>query len=549
MLRYRDALAAIMDVQHIPHLVPLFLLLLLFVAALAVLAGRLKTPYPIVLVIGGLVLSQIPHLPQFRLSPNVVFFVILPPLIFSGAFLTSWRDFCFNLTSILLLAFGLVVFTVFGVATAAHWILPGFDWRTGLVLGAVVSPTDPIAALSITKRFGLPKRVTDLLDGESLVNDATGLLALEFAIAIVVSGRTPALGGGGLRFLYLVFGSIVIGLAIGKIIHEIEKRIVDAPIEILIGVMAPYFAYLGAEGLHASGVMSTVACGLYLGHRSSDYLSLDARLQATAVWNTFTFVLNGLVFILIGLQLPYILSGIRGLGLGKLLLLGLLFSAIVIVLRLLWMYPAAWTSNRIDHHLLGRPKLFPNLRYVFIVGWTGMRGVLALAAAIALPETLNNGAPFPERNAIIFFTFSVIFVTLVLQGLTLPAVIRGLGLAGIPSEDPEEDEARRALAKAALQYLEDARKDDRPEFESLYDELMLVQRRRLSILAPEPHDNENHPPENYARMRNLTREMRTVQRATLMRLHAENKINDEVLRRLEHELDILVARFPASGHL
>ena len=224
---------------QIPHLVPLFLLLLVFVAGLAVLAAKLKTPYPIVLVIGGLILSQIPHLPQFRLNPNFVFLVILPPLIFSGAFLTPWRDFRSNLTSILFLAFGLVLFTILGVAGAAHWLLPGFDWRTGLVLGAVVSPTDPVAAISIAKRIGLPKRVTDLLDGESLVNDATGLLALEFAIAIVVSQRTPSLVEGIYRFIYLVFGSIAIGLFLGKIIHEIETRIADAPIEILISVMRP----------------------------------------------------------------------------------------------------------------------------------------------------------------------------------------------------------------------------------------------------------------------------------------------------------------------
>ena len=295
--------------------------------------------------------------------------------------------------------------------------------------------------------------------------------------------------------------------------------------------------------------MSTVACGLYLGHRSSAYLSIDARLQASAFWNTFTFVLNGLVFILIGLQLPYILAGIRALALGRLLGLGLFFSAIVIALRLLWMFPGAWVSNQIDRRLLHRKQHFPDPRYVFIVGWTGMRGVLALAAAIALPEFLESGAPFPQRNLIIYFTFSVIFVTLVLQGLTLPAVIRRLGLSGFFGEDPEEREARRIIAQASLQFLQNARSEDSSGGTSVYDELIRVQRRRLSMLAPESHTDENSPLSDFDRFHSVAQEMRTVQRAALLRLHAENKVNDEVLRRLEHELDILEARFPASGHL
>lgn len=537
-----------MYTQQIQQTEPLFLLLLFFIAALAVLAKRVQIPYPIVLVIGGLVLSQIPHVPHLRLDPNVVFFVILPPLIFSGAFLTPWRDFRLNLPTISLLAFGLVIFTVVGVAAATRYFLSGFDWKTGLVLGAVVSATDPVAAISTARRLGLPKRITDLLEGESLVNDATGLLAVGLATAAVVSGRTPAVGDEVVRFLYLVFGSVAIGLAIGKAMDEIEARIADAPVEITLSVMAAYFAYLGAEGLHASGVMATVACGLYLGHRSSAYFSIDARLQAAAVWDTFTFVLNGIVFILIGLQLPYILEGTGGFSARELLALGLLFSAIVVALRLLWMYPAAWTSNRIADRL-GTSHPFPDQRYVFIAGWTGMRGVLALAAAFALPEVLRSGAPFPQRNMILFLAFSVIFVTLVAQGLTLPALIRRLGLAGISSTDPEEAHARRAMAKAAIEYLEHSREQDRPEFAPIHDEMIRVQRGRLGMLEPEPRDEKIPAPDNFQRIRFLTQETRAIQRTTLMRLHRENKINDEVLRRLEHELDLLEARFPVSSHL
>ncbi len=253
----------------------IFLLLLLFVATLAALAKRLKVSFPIVLVIGGLILSFFPRLPRVDLNPNIMFLVVLPR---------------YNLVSIAMLAFGLVGFTVFGVAAASRWILPGFNWRMGLVLGAVVSTTDVIATTSIAKRLGMPKRITDVLEGESLANDATGLLALEFATALLVSGRTPTLTEGAGRLLYLIFGSIAIGLAIAKLIHMFESAIDDAPIEITISLLAPYFAYLAAESAHSSGVLATVACGFYLGHRSSLYFSTGARLKSGAVWDTsFSF--------------------------------------------------------------------------------------------------------------------------------------------------------------------------------------------------------------------------------------------------------------------
>ena len=298
------------------------LLLMIFVVALASVSKRLQVPYPIILVIGGVLLSLFPHGPHVELDPDLVFLVILPPLLFSAAYVTPWQDFRYNLVSILMLAFGLVGFTVLGVAAASRWILPGFDWRMGLVLGAVVSTTDAVAATSIAQRLGLPKRIVSILEGESLVNDASGLLALEFATALLVTGRTPPAGEDVWRLLYLVVGSVTIGLVVGKLIYLLELKIDDAPIEITISLIAPYFAYLAAEGAHASGVLATVACGLYLGHKSSLYLSRDARLSGQAVWDTLTFILNGFVFILIGIQLPYVLSGIRTHRLGGLLSVG-----------------------------------------------------------------------------------------------------------------------------------------------------------------------------------------------------------------------------------
>jgi Na+/H+ antiporter len=537
-----------MEASGIHSIELIILLLLVFVAALAALAKRYQTPYPIVLVIGGLIISLFPHIPRVALDPDIVFLVILPPLLFSSAYVTSWRDFRYNLFSICMLAFGLVGFTVFGVAAAAQWILPGFGWRMGLVLGAIVSTTDAIAATSIAKRLGLPKRIMDILEEESLVNDASGLLALEFATALIVSGMRPSLAEGAERLAYLVFASIVIGLVLGKLIYFVETKIDDAAIEITISLIAPYVAYLAAESVHTSGVLATVVCGLYLGHKSSLYLSTGARLTGAAVWDTLTFVLNGFVFLLIGLQLPYILAGIRGFSLARLLMLGGLFSGVVILLRLIWIYPGAWISNTVRRRLLHQPEPLPNPRAIFVVGWTGMRGVIALAAAISLPEFLSDGTPFPQREVMIFLTFCVIFVTLVLQGLTLPSLIRKLGLAGMAGENPEEEKARRAMVEAALAYLEHAREGEPPEFASVYDTLIRVQHHRLKMIVGKASGDTGQTRDTYERFRDVSGHVLALQRATILHLRNENEINDEVLRKIEYELDLMEARFSASGH-
>ncbi len=526
----------------------IFLLLLLFVAGLAALAKRFQIPYPIILVIGGLILGLFPRAPRLEMNPDMVFLVILPPLLFASAFVTSWRDFRYNLVSISMLALGLVLFTVWGVAAACRWILPGFDWRLGLVLGAVVSTTDAIAATSIAHRLGLPKSITDVIEGESLVNDASGLLALEFTTALLVSGNTPSPVQGVTHFLYLILASIAIGLLVAKLIYFMELRINDAAIETTISLIAPYIAYLAGGSIHASGVLATVVCGLYLGHKSSLYLSLAARLQGAAVWNTLTFVLNGFVFILLGLQLPYVLEDIHGYAMGQLLLLGVEFSLVVILLRLIWAYPGALVSNFIRRRLLHQPEPFPDLRAVIVVGWAGMRGVLALAAAISLPEYLKNGSPFPQRALIIFLTFSVICATLVGQGLTLPLLIRQFGLAGLNGKDPEETVARRAMIEAALAYLESARVGDTPESEPVYDELIRLERLRLGLFQQTDAAGSSpfHGPEPYELFLALSRKTRALRRAALLNLHNQHLIGDETLRKLEYELDLVDEQYAIS---
>jgi monovalent cation/hydrogen antiporter len=516
-----------------------FLLLLLFVVVFGILARKLKVPYPIVLVIGGLLLSFVPGIPKITLNPDMVFLVILPPLLYSAAWLTSWREFSYNLVSILFLAFGLVAFTVLGVALAVHWFLPGFDWRMGIVLGAVVAPTDAIAATSIAKRIGLPKRIVDILEGESLVNDATALLALEFGIAILVGGETPTVASGMLRLFYLTTAGIVVGLVIGGIVHWVEHHIDDGPIEIALSILTPYVAYLAAESLHASGVLAVVACGLYLSRKSSHFFSPSVRLQAWAVWESLTFVINGLVFVLLGLQLPYVLAGIRDYSRGTLLLYGAVFSSFLILLRLVWTFPGAHLTYLIRRRVLHQNEQTLSARKIFVVGWTGMRGVISLAAAIALPQVLANDAPFVQRNLIIFLAFSVILVTLVLQGLTLPPLIRALGLAGVSGSDPEEKDARRAIVQAALMHLEEAAKEDKPEFAEVYADLAQHYRQRLASLNDDGENLEaGVSPGLYQRSVDLSREILRVKRQAAVRLRGEGRINDELLRQLERELDL-----------
>jgi len=524
-----------------------FLLLVLFVVVFGVLARKLETPYPIILVLGGLLLSFVPGIPKINLNPDIIFFVVLPPLLYNAAWLTSWREFSHNLVSILLLAFGLVTFTVLGVTEAGQWFLPGFDWRIGLVLGAVVAPTDAIAATSIAKRLGLPKRIVDILEGESLVNDASALLALEFGIALLVGGQVPTLGSGLLRLAYLTVAGIGIGLIIGEIVHLIEHRVDDAPIEIVLSILTPYVAYLVADFVRASGVLAVVACGLYLSRKSSHFFSPSVRLQAWAVWDSLTFVLNGLVFVLIGLQLPYVMGTIKDHNLGTLMAYGAIFSAFLIALRVLWIFPGAYLANVIRRRLLHQNERMPPTRQIFVVGWTGMRGVISLAAAIALPQTLGKGNPFLQRNMIIFLAFFVILVTLVLQGLTLPVFIRSLGLAGAAAPNTEEKEARRTILEAALAHLEHARGGSDAAKAEAYDDLAQHYRRRLDALNESATDAADRAASAfYKRFLDLSRELLQVERETAVQLRNQRRISDELLRELEHELDLSDARLLAK---
>lgn len=373
------------------------------------------------------------------------------------------------------------------------------------------------------------------------MNDASSLVALEFAVALMVKNQVPTIGGGLLRLVYLAAVGVLVGLLAGRVIRWGHARLTDAPIEITLSLVAPYLAYIAAESLHASGVLATVACGLYLGHKRSRALSTQARLESAAVWNTLDFVLNGLVFVLIGLQLPHILAGIRNLSLPTLLIYGALTAISLIALRLTWVFAESWIARAIRQLVKSRAPAVP-VKETFIVGWTGMRGVIALAAAFSLPEVLNDGSAFPQRDVLLFLTFCVILVTLVAQGLSLPLLIRKLGMAATSAPNCEENEARRRMLSAAINHIRDLRSRDNPANEEALADLLHHYQQRLE----EAETSSSASTSNYQQYRELSSQLRAVEHSAILRLRDQNTINDEVLRTLERELDLIDARSLSS---
>lgn len=524
------------------------LLLLVLVAGFAAMAKRLKVPYPIVLVLAGLAISFFPHMPRVPLDPNVVFVIFLPPLLYASAWSMSWREFRRNGVVIGLLAFGLVGFTVWGVAEFSDRFITALDWKAGFLLGAVVATTDAIAATSIAKAVGLPRRIVDILEGESLLNDATGLLALEIGLALMLGTETPTVKSGIFRLLYLVVGGVIIGLFIGAVVGWLERFIDDGPVELVVSLVVPYAAYLAGEKAKASGVLAVVVCGIYLSRKSTQFFSPAVRLQVQGAWQALTFMLNGLVFVLIGLQLPYVLAGTHGrYGTGTLILYGVVFSAVLIALRLLWVFPAMKLASFVERRWMGHKEEPLGNREVFVVGWTGMRGVLALAAAISIPEVLDNGKPFESRNLIVFLAFCVILVTLVLQGLTLPALIRGLGLASATGMNPEEKEARRIVLAAAIRYLEEGRNKNSEEGNHLYDDVVHRYRHRLAaVTSGAGSDADGLDGNTYSRLRTIAESALQAERRTLIALRDKGHIGDDVLRKIERELDLAQSRYQGT---
>jgi Na+/H+ antiporter len=530
------------------------LILLVAVAALATLANRIGVPYPILLVLGGLVLGFVPGLPRVELHPDVVFLLFLPPLLYVSAIFTSWRDFRANLQPISLLAVGLVLMTTCVVAVVAHWAI-GLPWAAAFVLGAIVSPTDHISAAAIAQRLGLRRRTVTILEGESLVNDATGIVAYRIAMAAAVTGAF-SLWEAGLQFMIGAAGGIVVGLAVGWFVIWARRHVSEEPnVQNTISLLTPFVAYLLAEepsryvwhelldlpGEFAfSGVLSVVAVGLYLGRRGPYVISPETRLQGYAFWELVTFLLNGLIFSLIGLQLGGIVEGLSGYSAATLVLYAGLISLAVILVRILWVFTATYVPRWASRSLRERDPS-PPPRAVTVVAWTGMRGVISLAAALALPLSTESGAPFPGRDLILFLTFSVILATLVAQGLSLPVLIRALRLEDDGSREREEIEGRIRVAEAALARIEElaveewVREDTAERVRGLYT----YRRSRFSARFAVDEDGIEERSAAYQR---LLMELLRAQRRTLLELRNEGVIGDEAMHRIERDLDLEESR-------
>jgi monovalent cation/hydrogen antiporter len=516
------------------HQLETVILLLIAVLTLAAFARKLVIPYPILLVIGGLVLGLIPGVPTLRLDPDVVFLVFLPPILWSAAYFTSWRDFRSNLRPITLLAVGLVLATTAAVAVVAHIWLPGLSWAGAIALGAIVSPPDAVSATAVGKRLGLPRRAVTILEGESLVNDATALILYRTAVIAAVSG-TFILSETVVDFFMAAGGGVVVGLSVGVVARWALKLMKDSFSEIAVTLLSPYIAWVLAEQAHASGVLACVAGGLYLRHHFSAAVAPTTRIQARAVWDFLVFVLNGLIFILIGLQLGALREAIPSGMFVPLILSGVLVSVTAIAVRMIWVPLAAWIPRLFSPALQARDPM-PHWSVLFIIGWTGMRGIVSLAAALALPLTTAAGAPFPFRAEIILITFSVILATLVVQGLSLTPLIRALNLKEDGTLEREEMQAREHAAAAALVRLDEVANEGWPIPEHL-DQMRVhygdrVQRYTKDGTAPECME------ETIEIFRRLRHETLTAERLAIIGLRNDGVISDDVLHRLENELDV-----------
>jgi CPA1 family monovalent cation:H+ antiporter len=521
------------------------LVLLAAVAALATLARKIGVAYPILLVLGGLALGLVPGLPRVQLPPDVIFLLFIPPLVYLAGYFTTWRDFRANLRPIGLLAVGLVLATTLLVAALAHWAI-GLAWPPAFVLATVVAQTDVVAVQAVTQRLRVPRRVVTILEGEGLINDVTALVGYRMAVAAVLTGAF-SLGGAVLDFLWASAAGVALGLAVGWLAVQVRRLVDDPPVEITVSLLTPFAAYLPAEWLGASGLLATVAAGLYVGRRAPKAFDADARTLGAAFWQMLEFLLNGLGFILVGLELHAVYGGLRDYPVGTLLGYAALVSLAVILVRLVWVFPATYLPRLLSPSLRRRESP-PRWRPVLLVGWAGIRGVDSLAAALAIPFAARPGEPFPHRDLIIFLTFGVILATLVLQGLSLPGLIRLLGLHGDTQEAREEAVARLEAVRAALKRLRELK--DEPWapaelVERMRSDYESRERQLRAELGPGAQSGGQERPLSPQR---LMLELVRAEREVVIDLRDREVIGDEALREVLHDLDLQELRYaPDDG--
>jgi Na+/H+ antiporter len=512
----------------------ILVLLLVVIAAVAVLANRIMVPPSILLVIAGVVLAFIPGLPAVELAPDVVLLLVLPPIIYASAVAMSWREFRFSLRPITLLAIGCVVFTASVVAAVSHWLL-GFSWAVGFVLGAIVSPPDAVAPLSIVRRMQLPRRLVVILEGEGLGNDATALILYQFAVAAVFTGGFSATKAAA-SFAVIVTGEILWGVAVGWAMLRLRRWVHDPKIEILLSVLTPYLAYWPPGELGGSGVLATVTAGLYISWNGLKLISAPTRLQGIFFWDFLIYLIEGMVFLITGLQAHALLAEFKSHTLIELAIAAGVISAAVIVARFAWIYPGTYLPRWLIASLRRRDPA-PPWQWPFLLGFTGVRGIVSLAAALALPITTATGEPFPQRDLILFLTFTVVFVTLVGQGLTLPPVVRWLGLAHAGRRErradrAEEIGARQQAIRAAVSLLETLPPDEYPK------DLVRAQRDHHSDRLRHIRDRDKDHRRLIEIDDNIELLLIAAERDAINELYRAGKLKDEARRRIERELDL-----------
>jgi Na+/H+ antiporter len=506
------------------------LAILVAIGVLYEIARRLGVPYPTLLVLGGLGLAFVPHLPRIELEPDLVLLVFLPPLLFSAAAESPLRDLRANLAPLIRLSFGLVLFTMVIVAAVIHAAIPSLSWAAALTLGAIVGPTDALAATSVFRRLGAPRTVRTLIEGEALFNDATALVAYRVAVPVAVASGTLVLSDAVGGFFLAALGGIAIGAVVGRLAGEILRRLDDPPVEVLISIVVPFAAYLPADFLKLSGVLAAVTAGLIIGSRLGTILSPNSRVLWLTSWKMIGFVLNGFVFVLVGLELPFILQGLGDRPPIEILGLAALVCGVVVVTRIVWVFAASLLPGS-PRRVIARRDARLATRLTFVVSWAGLRGAVSLAAALALP------VGFPERNLILLLTFAVILVTLVGQGLTLPSVVRWAGWDGTELDGDEATTARAAAYEAGLDEIDRAR-PEWPTHQPLFDRLESGLRDRTQHLATEDPEETAERRQERIEHEQIQRGVIAAQRSAVIELRDRGEINDETLRVVERELDL-----------
>jgi Na+/H+ antiporter len=505
-------------------LLELILLLLAATAALELLARRIGVPRPTLLVIGGLLIAMIPGLPVPEFDPELLFLIFIPPLLYRAAINTSLRDLRMNLRAIGMLAVGLVIASIGAVAFVAHGMTPEMTLAAAFVLGSIVAPPDPIAAIAVTERLHLTRNISAILEGEGLLNDAIALVAYRMAVTATISGRF-SWRGAALEIVTASIGGIAIGLLLGWLIMLLRRHLEAHPIvENTISLLTPFAAYIPADRLGVSGILSVVTVGLYISRDSPRVITASTRLQSQAIWSLLTFLLEGVVFILIGLELPHATAAVRSYGLTTVIGYAAIITGTIVLVRMAWVFPSAYLP-RIILRRLGRTTDWPSWQQVLFVGWAGLRGADSLVIALALPLR------FPARDLILFITFVVILVSLIVQGLSLAPLIRVLRLPCDEESPEEEREARRRVTEAGLKRLEKVRGDK--EIVAGLRERHSHRAHRYGEGAEAKADQRDR--EEYRRLR---RAMLDAERAELIRLRDKDVINDDVLRRVQRDLDL-----------